>query len=52
MIVVGRCISIHVAAAPADRMERARQFHGAEAAWREFVEWMKRPDRKDFDKTA
>ena len=25
---------------------------GAEAAYREFVEWMKRPDRKDFDKTG
>jgi hypothetical protein len=25
---------------------------GAEAAWREFAEWMKRPDRKDFDKTG
>ena len=24
----------------------------AEAAWREFVEWMQRPDRKDFDKTG
>jgi hypothetical protein len=24
----------------------------AEAAWREFVEWMNRPDRKDFDKTG
>jgi predicted metal-binding protein len=25
---------------------------GAEAAWREFVAWMNRPDRKDFDKTG
>jgi hypothetical protein len=25
---------------------------GAEAAWRDFVEWMNRPDRKDFDKTG
>jgi hypothetical protein len=24
----------------------------AEAAWREFVEWMQRPDRKAFDKTG
>ena len=25
---------------------------GAEAAYREFSEWMKRPDRKDFDKSG
>jgi hypothetical protein len=25
---------------------------GAEAAWREFVEWMQRPDRKAFDETG
>jgi hypothetical protein len=25
---------------------------GAEAAYREFAAWMKRPDRKDFDKTG
>lgn len=25
---------------------------GAQAAWREFVEWMERPDRKDFDTTG
>jgi len=25
---------------------------GAEAAYREFAEWMKRPDRKDFDNTG
>jgi chromatin segregation and condensation protein Rec8/ScpA/Scc1 (kleisin family) len=25
---------------------------GAEAAYREFAEWMKRPDRKDFDSTG
>jgi hypothetical protein len=25
---------------------------GVQAAWREFVEWMERPDRKDFDTTG
>jgi hypothetical protein len=32
--------------------EDHRRAAGAEAAWLEFVEWMKRPDRKDFDKTG
>jgi hypothetical protein len=27
-------------------------FAAAEAAWREFVEWMDRPDRKAFDETG
>ena len=27
-------------------------FQAADAAWREFLDWMDRPDRKDFDKTG